>query len=275
MSSRAMWAALALSLAGGCLEHTPLGPGSDVVVVHAVLNPTTAVQHIAVRRSGIASIGGTAVHGATVTLTAPDGTIRVATEASQPFAEPNVDARYDVAVDSLTAGKPYHLRVVTADGTIAEGDAIVPATPPMRTGPELRLDRTRDTLRLGWPRVAGARAYEVRIFTPRDSTGLGFVDTPNGRVYLPPDDFLAYVDTSVAIVGTERRKNVPVFLAGVHYDVIVSAVDDHYYDYFAHDSDPYTPTALPSSLRGGVGVFGAIVPILRQSVVVEGSFGTR
>jgi len=278
MSSRATWALLALSLTGGCLDHTPLGPGADVVLVQAVLNPTRSVQHIEVRRSGTDLTGGVPVHGATVTLEAPDGAVHVASEVSSP-SDPqgaaNFVGRYDVAVGALTVGQPYHLRVVTADGTIAEGDAIVPATPPMRTGPELRLDRTRDTLRLGWPRVAGARAYEVRIFTPRDSTGLGFVDTPNGRVYLPPDDFLAYVDTSVAIVGTERRKNVPVFLAGVHYDVIVSAVDDHYYDYFAHDSDPYTPTALPSSLRGGVGVFGAIVPILRQSVVVEGSFGTR
>jgi hypothetical protein len=51
----------------------------------------------------------------------------------------------------------------------------------------------------------------------------------------------------------------------------VSAVDDHYYDYFAHESDPYSATPLPSSLRGGAGVFGAIVPIVWQSIVVEGS----
>jgi hypothetical protein len=53
----------------------------------------------------------------------------------------------------------------------------------------------------------------------------------------------------------------------------VSAVDNHYYDYFSHESDPYTDTPLPSSLRGGIGVFGAIVPIVWQSIVVEGSRG--
>ena len=83
-------------------------------------------------------------------------------------------------------------------------------------------------------------------------------------------DFLAYVDTSVVIAGTVLRKDAPMFLPGARYDLIVSAVDDNYYNYFAHVSDPYTPTALPSSLRGGVGVFGAIVPILRQRIVVEG-----
>ena len=51
MSSSTRWAILALSLVGGCLEHTPLGPGEDVVVVHAVLNPTTSVQHVDVRHS--------------------------------------------------------------------------------------------------------------------------------------------------------------------------------------------------------------------------------
>ncbi len=272
MSSRTAWAVLALSLVGGCLDHTPLGPGANVVVVHAVLNPTTSVQHVSVRHSGSELAGGVPVHGATVTLTAPDGTVQAASESATSSAGPNVDARYDVAMGSLTVGQPYHLRVVTADGMVAEGDAIVPAAPPPRTLAERRFDRTRDTLRLVWPRATGARAYEVRVLTQRDSTGRGYVDTPNGRVYLPPGDFVTYVDTSVAINGTVRRNDVPVFLPGVRYDVIVSAVDDHYYNYFAHDSDPYTPTALPSSLRGGVGVFGAIVPILRQSIVVEGSF---
>ncbi|HEX7981535.1 MAG TPA: hypothetical protein VF461_23185, partial [Gemmatimonadaceae bacterium] len=83
--------------------------------------------------------------------------------------------------------------------------------------------------------------------------------------------FLAYVDTSVTIAGTARHDNVPVFRSGTRYVVIVSAVDGHYYDYFSHESDPYTATPLPSSVRGGVGVFGAIVPIVWQSIVVEGT----
>ena len=274
MSSSANWALLALSLVGGCLDHTPLGPGADVMVVQAVLNPTRSVQHVEIRHSGIDLTGGIPVHGATVTLTAPDGSVYVASEVgtpSDPNRTLNFDARYDVAVGELIVGTPYHLRVVTADGTITEGDAIVPTTPPPQPLAERRFDATRDTLRFVWPRTAGVRAYEVRILPQKDSTGNPVFVTLDGHGYFAAGDFLAYADTSVVIAGTARQNSTPVFLPGVRYDVIVSAVDDHYYDYFSHVSDPYSATPLPSSLRGGVGVFGAIVPIVWQSIVVEGS----
>jgi hypothetical protein len=273
MSSSAKWALLALSLVGGCLDHTPLGPGADVVIVHAVLNPTRSVQHVDVRHSQGDFTGGIPVHGATVTVTAPDGTARAASEVSTPSDTFNIYARYDVALGELTVGTPYHLRVVTADGTITEGDAIVPTTPPPQLMAERRFDATKDTLRFAWPRATGPRAYEVRIIPQLDSSNVIFTD-PSGQAYYDAyavGGFLAYVDTSVAIAGTTRQQNAPVFQAGGRYVVIVSAVDKHYYDYFSHESDPYSATALPSSLRGGVGVFGAIVPILWQSIVVEGS----
>lgn len=271
MSSNTRWALLALSLVGGCLEHTPLGPGADVVVVHAVLNPTASAQHVDVRHSSRDITGGIPLHGATVTLTAPDGTVRVASEVASDGS--NYDARYDVAAGALTVGQPYHLRVVTTDGKIAEGDAIVPATAPPQTIAERRFDAATDTLRLAWPRANGARAYEVRIsqiMPQRDSTG-SLAYSPGDTVFFAAGDWLAYVDTSVAIPGTVRRNSSPMFLPGWRYEVIVSAIDDHYYEYFAHQSDPYTATPLPTSLRGGVGVFGAIVPILRQTIVVNGS----
>jgi len=253
----------------------------DVVVVHAVLNPTTSMQHVDVRHSGRYASGGVPVHGATVTLTAPDGTVYVASEIAQSAdsaqaadsvlrdycqGPSNYAARYDVDVGAVRVGTPYHLRVVTADGTITEGDAIVPVAPPPQMMTEQPFDPATDTLRLNWPRVTGARAYEVRIIPQKDS-----VEGICGKYYVVTDDFLAYVDTSVAIAGTAHQHDRAVFQPGLRYDVIVSAVDDHYYNYFAHDSDPYTPTALPSSLRGGIGVFGAIVPILRQTIVVGGS----
>jgi hypothetical protein len=273
MSSSAKWALLALSLVGGCLDHTPIGPGADVVVVHAVLNPTASVQHVDVRHSGAELSVGVPVHGAIVTLTAPDGTAYVASEVRAP-ADPqgtmNYDARYDVTAGALSIEQTYHLRVVTVDGTITEGDAIVPATPPLQVMTERRFDPTKDTLRLAWSRATGARAYEVRIIQRPDSTGAPIVFTPAGAAEVQVISYLAYVDTSVVIAGMARQKDIRVFQPGVRYDVVVSAVDDHYYAYFAHDSDPYTPTALPSSLRGGIGVFGAVVPILEQRLMVEG-----
>jgi hypothetical protein len=273
MSSSAKWAILALSLVGGCLDHTPLGPGADVVMVHAVLNPTRSVQHVDVRHSGADLSVGIPVHDATVTFTAPDGTVHLASEVtspSDPNGQLNYDARYDVALGTLTPGTPYHLRVVTTDGKITEGEAVVPATPPLQTMAERRFDPTTDTLRLVWPRAVGARAYEVRITPLLDSTGVPVVVTAGGAAYLPLSTYFAYVDTSVVVAGMARQKGVRVFQPGVRYLVIVSAVDAHYYDYFSHESDPYTATPLPSSLSGGVGVFGAIVPLLWQTIFVEG-----
>jgi hypothetical protein len=264
-------AVLALSLVGGCLDHTPLGPGADVVVVHAVLDPTTSVQHVDVR---YAARDNLPVHDATVTLTAPDGSAHVATEVT-PTGRANVLPRYDVAMGALTVGMPYHLRVVTPDGLVAEGDAIVPAMPTPQTMAERRLDPATDTLRLSWPRVAGARAYEVRIDLPLDSTYFPLVGAAGEQAYSVFNEFLAYVDTSVTIAGSALSRGHPLFAPGMRYEVTVSAVDAHYYDYFAHQSDPYTTTPLPSSLRGGVGVFGAIVPVLRQAIVVAGSPPSR
>jgi hypothetical protein len=138
---------------------------------------------------------------------------------------------------------------------------------------ERRFDPKKDTLRFAWPRATGARAYEVQIIPQLDSTNVIYTD-PSGQAYyygFAAGDFLAYVDTSVTIAGTARQRDTPVFQPGGRYVVIVSAVDGHYYDYFSHESDPYSATPLPSSLRGGIGVFGAIVPILWQSIVVEGA----
>ncbi|HEX7981669.1 MAG TPA: hypothetical protein VF461_23875, partial [Gemmatimonadaceae bacterium] len=173
MSSSTKWAVLALSLVGGCLDHTPLGPGADVVVVHAVLNPTRSVQHVDVRHSGVDITVGVPVHGATVTLTAPDGTVHLASEVTSPSdadRQLNYDARYDVSPGALSVGTPYHLRVVTADGQITEGEAIVPATPLPQLMAERRFDASKDTLRFAWPRATGVPAYEVRIIPQLDST---------------------------------------------------------------------------------------------------------
>ncbi|HEV7991949.1 MAG TPA: hypothetical protein VGP25_09000 [Gemmatimonadaceae bacterium] len=50
----------------------------------------------------------------------------------------------------------------------------------------------------------------------------------------------------------------------------VSAVDANYYEHYGHDSDPFTSTSLPSTLRGAVGVFGALMPLVRMTVEVPG-----
>jgi hypothetical protein len=260
-SSARHWASLTLCLAGACVEQTPVGPGAEVVAVHAVLNPAERVQHIVVTRSSDGAGSGQAVSGAAVSLVTPDGVTLPATEVN---AVPNEfdysgwrGSQYDIAIDRMEVGRPYRLRVVMPNGRVVEGETTAPAIGPVTATSELRLDRNVDTLRLSWPRVPGARAYEVRVFPKRDS--------------LPwYGEYVTYADTSLTLAGSARTRGNSIFTEGIRYDLVVSAVDANYYGYYAFESDQYTGTALPTSLQGGEGVFGALVPIVRMTITVEG-----
>lgn len=274
-SSIRRWAPLpVLCVASACLEHTPLDPGPDLVVVHGVLNPREPVQHVLVRQTTDGARYGPPVSGATVLLTAPDGATFVGTEKVNPvdsgqFGAP--EPRYDIPTGALTAGAAYRLRVLLPTGEVVEGETDVPAVPFLPTATERRFDRDRDTLRLSWPRVTGARAYEVRVVAQRDT----FVMVGEGVYIYSYGRYATYVDTSVALPGTLKSGSTPVFSPGSRYDVVVSAVDANYYDYYRSESEPLTATTLPTSLRGAVGVFGAIVPIIRMTVVVDLELGAR
>jgi hypothetical protein len=260
-SSARRWASLALCLAGACVEKTPMAPGAEVVAVHAVLNPAERVQHVAVMRTSGGTGGGIPVRGATVSLVTPNGIMLPATEVSGPYDYldrfPVPGVQYDVATDQVEVGRLYRLRVVLPDGRVVEGETTPPAVTPATVASERRLNRNVDTLRLSWPRVPGARAYEVRISAKRDSL-------------YPYGEYVTFADTSLTLAGTARRRQAPIFIEGLRYDLVVSAVDANYYAYYAFDSDQYTGTALPTSLRGAEGVFGALVPIVRMSITVEG-----
>jgi hypothetical protein len=200
------------------------------------------------------------VRGAAVSLVTPNGVTLPATEviaARDSYFSSELD-RYDVVTDQITAGRRYRLRIVLPDGRVVEGETTTPAVAPVTVATERRIDRTIDTLRLSWPRVPGARAYEVRVFEKRDSLDLYSYG------------YLTYTDTSLTLAGTARSQGIPIFIEGFRYDLVVSAVDANYYGYYAFDSDQHTGTALPSSLQGAEGVFGALVPIVRMSITVEG-----
>jgi len=261
-SSARLGVLLVAGLAGACMEQTPFGPGPDVIAVHAVLNPAERVQHVVVVRR---PEGGTGydrpVSGATVSLVTPDGATLAATEVSTMsefyYLAPTPNPHYDIATSSVIVGRPYRLRVVLPGGDVVEGETVAPAAMPATSATERRLDRNVDTLRLSWPRVPGARAYEVRVSTKRDSLNAD-------------DEYVTYADTALTLAGSAMPHDRPIFIPGFRYDLVVSAVDANYYAYYAFDSDQYTGTSLPTSLRGAVGVFGALVPILRMSITVEG-----
>jgi hypothetical protein len=60
----------------------------------------------------------------------------------------------------------------------------------------------------------------------------------------------------------------PVFPRGRPVEVLVSAVDMNYYDYYRAQSDPFAGAA-PSHLVGAIGVFGAVVPLLLTELQVQ------
>lgn len=263
MPSSARFGALVIvGFAVACVEKTPLSPGPDVIVVHAVLNPAERVQHVVVVRRPEAGTGyDRPVSGATVSFVAPDGATLAATEVSTPSEYPNVatmpSPHYDIATSVVAVGQPYRLRVVLPTGEVVEGETVAPAATPATSTTERRLDRRVDTLRLSWPRVPGARAYEVRVSAKRDPLSWY-------------GGYVTYADTAVTLPGSATPHGRPIFMDGFRYDLVVSAVDSNYYRYYGFDSDQYTGTSLPTSLRGAVGVFGALVPILRMTVTMEG-----
>ena len=259
-SSARLWAALGLCLTVACIEETPLAPRPEMVTVHAVLNPAERVQHVVITRES-GSGGQMPVRGAAVSLVKPDGATLPATEVTgtsdyEMYLMPG--GRYDVATSQIEAGRRYRLRVVLPDGRVVEGETTTPSVAPVTVASERLIDRNVDTLRLSWPRVPGARAYEVRVFEKRDS--LSYYSY----------GYLTYTDTSFTLAGTARSRGSDIFIGGFSYDLVVSAVDANYYGYYAFDSDQHTGTALPASLQGAEGVFGALVPIVRMSITVAG-----
>src|SRR5205807_453394 len=65
---------------------------------------------------------------------------------------------------SLRTGGRYALRVVTPQGNVVTGTTVLPYAFSFSPGPRLDLfNRDRDSLRLGWTGLAGARSYLLRV----------------------------------------------------------------------------------------------------------------
>src|SRR6185295_17899075 len=131
------------------------------------------------------------VSGAVVTITTPDGRTLTAVErhdtaavsGAVPF--PAVTTIYDIdASGGLIPGGTYQLRVVAPDGRTVTGRTTIPnAVPSTAAAPAQTIDRDRDTVSLQWPRVAGARSYQVFVHSTDDS-------------------YSVFADTSVTLPGT-------------------------------------------------------------------------
>jgi hypothetical protein len=186
------------------------------------------------------------VLGASVSIVTPSGRELAATEDRFDDTSGGIYGQYRVSLDrygeSLVPGSIYTLHITTSIGEVVTGTTTVPRAAAATPSATETFDDNRDTLRLHWPIVDGARSYEVRIQSR----------------YKP---YVLFADSAATIAGEARSvDNDPIFAPGSLATVTVSAVDANYYDYYRATTDPFTG-APASRLTGGIGVFGSLVPL--------------
>ena len=260
-------------------ESTPVEVGSPTasIVVHAVLNPDASEQVVLVESSltgrvdinealkfdvldPIRTAGGSPISGADVRLLADGDSVGV--RATETLVKTRGTGRYVVprSLLALQPGRRYRLRLRTADAREVTGETLVPGAPPGwsvgvgAVATSVVLDRSRDTLQLRWSAVRDARTYAIRIETPYGPWAL-FADS-----------------TQFTLSGGLRNYFAPglpsVWFPGFVQTASVVAVDANFYDYNRSGNDPFGGTGLISSVRGGLGVFGSVVNMLRREVSV-------
>ncbi len=266
MGTRLVGFALVAAATTACIETTPVSPELNTLVVHAVLDPSVRRQHIVVQTTTGAVAAQRQVTGAVVTIATPDGRTLAAVERRDTTAvvfgyggrirSPAVTTIYelDVGAAGLIPGGTYQLRVVAPDGRTVTGRTTIPNTLPSTTPwPTQTIDRDRDTVSVHWSRVAGARGYQIFIQSGVAISSLFATDT---AVVLPGSMKLL---ESGAAVFERRLTNL----------LVVTAVDENFFDYYHRTVDFATVTGLVMHLEGGIGVFGSVVTIARRTIVVQ------
>jgi len=263
---RAAAIALAFALLSACTvpeEPIPIAPRQ--LVVQAVLDLGAQSCLISLEWMDNGSRVHGQVTGANVSITTLDGRVIRATEdvfiytpgfGNQPRDSARWNGMYRVDLQkngvALLPGATYTLDVRMLDGTHATGTTTMPAVANAPDDRELsRFSDLRDTLRLSWKRVPGAKSYQVTVRAyPKDAPEI------------TESFYSIFTDTSVTIAGTARSfQNDPVFPFGSRVDVTVVAVDDNYYTYFHPSVDPLAGAA-PSRLTGALGLFGSVAPVV-------------
>ena len=271
--------ALTLAALSACeLAETELAPVTPRLVVHSVLSPTSVTQVLLLERSWdgdkyiyktgktysqtdpIVGGGGYGEVSAQVDVTMPDGSVRRATEARLIFLSPYGAGVYflDIPASTVVAGGRFQLRVRSASGEELTASTTVPGFQSSVPVVSMDFDRQRDTMLLSWPRLPGARAYQVVLESPYGQTSF-FTDTTAVR--------LTGSLRSVSIEGLPR-----VFIPGFTQMVTVAAVDTNYYDYFRSSNHSQTGTGIVNRVQGGVGVFGSVAPAVRRRLRVTAPF---
>lgn len=269
---------MAIGAVGCEIADVTVGSPRAAVVVHAVLNPDADEQVILVEsaltgrvdiddtvkfdpQDPIRSAGGEPLSNATVRLLTDQDTAGVT--AVETRFRGRLTGRYVIprATLSVTPGRRYRLRIRTANGDTVSGETRIPSANSAwvpgsgSTTTPVTISRSTDTLRLNWAPSPDARTYAIRI------------ETPNGPWFLFSDS------TTFSLAGTLRNffaDGLPsVWYPGFVQPLSVVAVDRNFYDYNRSGNDPFGGSGLISSVQGGLGLFGSVVPILRRDVTVR------
>jgi hypothetical protein len=243
---------LLLLMAAGCVVQENISPNTPTLLVHAVLDANATTQYAVVQRNDGISRTQTTERGAQVTIAGPDGRVMLAEEipntgiflnGSSSTAVTNV-YRFDLEKLGvvLVPGGEYHLLIVAGRDTV-RGTTVMPRFQSGITPSAPEIFRRRDTLDLHWSPVPGAASYQVSVSSSRGV----YTTFADSTISLPGQ-------LSVSDVGT-------VFNLGLSHQVIVSAVDRNFYDYFRRTSDLFTGSGLIIHLEGAVGVFGSIARV--------------
>jgi hypothetical protein len=211
----------------------------------------------------INSGGGIPIGDCQITVTGPDG-VFIGEEALAPGKPFNYHTgRYLLHLPTqpfgsrvpLRTGGRYELRVVTPEGGIVTGTTVLPSAFVISgSAPMEPFNRDRDSLRLGWNSLAGARSYLLRVESP---FGPFLLFTDSTHITLR-GDLRNYFASSL-----ER-----VFIPGFRQPVSVAAVDANYFDYYRSRNDPFTGAGIINRLQGGIGLFGAAVSVAGRTLDV-------
>jgi hypothetical protein len=244
----------------------PLPPGDARMIVHAVLDPARTEQVVELRATDGSPLKSEDLDSAIVVLTLGGRAILVAKQDSEPtdsyydYYDPSATYRFDLqaAGVQLIAGETYDLHITTRAGDVITGSTTIPSASSSSIPGSGSFDRNRDTLRLSWDAVSGARAYELQVWRT-------FTQYYSGRRL----SYSAFVKDSVSLAGTARSvQEDDVFLQGSQATVYLFAVDENYYEYYRAVGDPYVG-APPGRLQGALGLFGSVALIVRRELAVR------
>ncbi|HXD48410.1 MAG TPA: DUF4249 family protein [Gemmatimonadaceae bacterium] len=255
---------LAVALAGCDIGKVTLAETTPSLVIHSVLSVSATSQIVLLERTltgavtlpdtqfdptdPIVSAGGIPVVGALVELIDSAGTVVQGTEDLTPSSGGKGAGSYHIPLSgaSLRRGERYELHVHTLEGEDATAFTRVPNPEVTSSGALSRtFNRDHDTLAVAWNATPGARSYAVRV------------ESPFGPFFFFTDSL------GIRLSGELRNPFAAdlqhLFIPGFRQDVVISAVDSNFYDYYRTNNDPFTGSGIISRIQGGIGLFGAVV----------------